>query len=206
MKITDLSLNITKGMPVFPSDKEVELILVKNFEKDGYNLSELSTAMHAGTHIDAPMHMSGDKRFISDFPVGIFFGEAAVLDCRGEDLISPKPVYAEALKGKSAAVICTGHYAFFNSPKKYYGDYPVISAGLCELLLSANITLLALDTPSPDREPYALHRRLSESGVFIVENLSGTLELLGQTALELFAVPLKIEAEASLVRAFAVCR
>ena len=54
-----------------------------------------------------------------------------------------------------------------------------------------------------DKEPYEIHKILFQNGVFILENLTNLSKLLYVEEFEVFAQPLKINAEASLVRAFA---
>jgi arylformamidase len=49
--------------------------------KDGesYNLSRLETSMHAGTHVDAPLHFIQKGKDIASLPVDLFVGDCVVL-------------------------------------------------------------------------------------------------------------------------------
>ena len=64
MKYIDLSYDIKSEMPVYPGDMELNSNKEKDYDKDGYNLYSFSTSMHVGTHIDAPLHMGKNKKFI----------------------------------------------------------------------------------------------------------------------------------------------
>lgn len=66
--------------------------------------------------------------------------------------------------------------------------------------------MLGIDMPSPDFPPFPVHKLLLSNGIFILENLTGLQQLLNIDTFEVFAVPLKIYAEASLTRAYARCR
>ena len=80
-------------MPVYPGDKEVNLIKEKDYIENGYNSISIATEMHAGTHIDAPLHMQENKSYISDYPIERFIGNVALLDVRGEKIIDVKDEY-----------------------------------------------------------------------------------------------------------------
>jgi len=44
-------------MPVYLGDPLPKLHQITTLEKDGYNDHELTSVMHVGTHMDAPLHM-----------------------------------------------------------------------------------------------------------------------------------------------------
>lgn len=44
-------------MPVYPGDPKPTLEQVAFIAKDTFNDHKLTTVMHVGTHIDAPLHM-----------------------------------------------------------------------------------------------------------------------------------------------------
>jgi len=64
--------------------------------------------------------------------------------------------------------------------------------------------MLGMDMPAPDYPPFTFHKSLLSNGIFILENAANLEELTNLSAFEVMAFPLKISAEASLVRA--VCR
>ncbi len=200
----DLSHRISDKMPVFPGDRPLSLTREKAYENNGYTTYALHSCMHAGTHIDAPSHLSSEKRLISDYCPDIFYGRAVALDCRNEQTLGVKEDFRDKIEENGIVVICTEHYRYFDRPELYYGKYPSIGENLCELFIHKKIKMLALDTPSPDGFPFELHKRLSASGIFIVENIKNSERLLEADSFMFFAVPLNIEAEASLVRAFAI--
>ena len=79
MKIYDISRDLIKTLP-YPGDEPPRLCAVHRM-KDGesYNLSRLETSMHAGTHVDAPLHFIADGKDIAAMPLNAFVGECVVL-------------------------------------------------------------------------------------------------------------------------------
>lgn len=79
MKIYDISRDLIKTLP-YPGDEPPRLRAMHRM-KDGesYNLSRLETSMHAGTHVDAPLHFIADGKDIAAMPLNAFVGECVVL-------------------------------------------------------------------------------------------------------------------------------
>ncbi|HHW24791.1 MAG TPA: cyclase family protein [Bacillota bacterium] len=204
--IADLSYPILPGMPTFPGDGEARLVRDREYERDGYRLTRLDLPAHAGTHIDLPSHLLAEGRTIIDFSPSCFIAPAVALDCRGKRTIELLPEYEKLINSGDAVIICTDFADLFGDPMRYYSDYPVLSPDFAEFLARRGVKILGLDTPSPDKEPYDLHKMLLAAGVFIAENLVGTSALLelAPRSYQFMALPLKLYAEASPVRAVAV--
>jgi arylformamidase len=79
MEIIDISLPIFDGMPVYPGTSETR---IKSFRSASgqSTLSELQITSHAGTHVDAPAHVSEAGDNLSQLDLSIFYGPARVLD------------------------------------------------------------------------------------------------------------------------------
>lgn len=79
MKLYDISRDLLKAIP-YPGDEPPRLRAVHRM-KDGesYNLSRLETSMHAGTHVDAPLHFIANGKDIASLPLEQFVGECVVL-------------------------------------------------------------------------------------------------------------------------------
>ncbi|MDG5814149.1 hypothetical protein QA601_03600 [Chitinispirillales bacterium ANBcel5] len=65
------------------------------------------------------------------------------------------------------------------------------------------VKIIGIDIPSPDKFPFEEHIKLLDNNILILENLTNLEPLLKVSKFDLFAFPLKIHAEASLVRAVA---
>jgi kynurenine formamidase len=197
----DLTHTIEDGMPVFPGDDPVKLDQIKVYEKDGFNNHRLSTGMHVGTHLDGLMHMTADKRYISEFSLDSFAGKACVLNACGQSVISLKEEYREQVSGGDIVLVYTGFDKKFGQ-KDFFTDFPIMEEELAEFFVQKKIKMLGIDYASPDKAPYKVHNILFKNGILILENLTNLDKLIGED-FEVFAFPLKINADSSIVRAVA---
>lgn len=204
-KLIDLSQPIANDMPVYPGDRETKLYRVNRFETDHYNDFRLETCMHAGTHMDSPMHMSEKAVFISELPLETFIAKGCLLDARGDSIIRLKKEYAGEVKESCIVLIYTGYDRFYGQ-EKYYSEHPVIDTDLCGFLIERKIKAVGLDLPSPDKYPFPVHKALFENGICILENLTNLYRLINVKDFEVMAFPLRINTDSSPVRAVARMR
>ena len=203
MKLIDISHTLSEATPVFPGDYKTTLSKNTTLEKDYYNAYLLQSGLHTGTHIDAPMHLVDDTRTMDEFPLDCFCGNGVLLDVRGETTIAMKPIYREIVGEQSIVLLLTGFDEVYHT-EEYFTQHPVVGDALASFLLSRKIKMLGMDMPAPDFAPYTFHRELLSNGIFVLENLTNLQCLTGVPGFEVIALPLKIGAEASFVRA--VCR
>ncbi|WP_138752088.1 cyclase family protein [Paenibacillus sinopodophylli] len=203
--IIDLTYAIMAEMPVYPGDEETSLTHTQQFGRDGYNNHQLSINMHAGTHIDGPMHLLDLNEYISDLPIATFVGEGILLDVSGVDHVEYKTEYEAIIQEGHIVVVYTGFGKHYGE-EAYFTDYPVLSPAFVELLIRKKIKMLGLDTPSPDKFPYASHKRLFSNQIPIIENLAHVDHLVDVKAFEIIALPLRIQADSSPARVIAIVR
>lgn len=203
MKLIDISHILDNETPVYPGDHDLSLTKCKTLEKDYYTSYLLSSCLHTGTHIDVPMHLINDNRMVSDFTLNSFAGKGVLLDVRGESTIAMKPCYKEKIKEESIVLLYTGFDKKYGTDE-YFTGHPAVSADLGDFLISRKIKMLGMDMPSPDHPPFTFHKALLSNEIFVLENITNLQELSGISNFEVIALPLKISAEASFVRA--VCR
>lgn len=202
-RIIDLSHEIINDMPVYPGDDDVKLYKDRHLDKDGYTSFRLEIGMHAGTHIDTPMHLLNRITFINELPLERFSGKGCLLDVRNEKVINFKEEYTDLVKEYDIVLLYTDYSKFYGS-KEYYKDHPVVSEELADFLITKKIKMLGIDMPSPDKYPFTIHKKLFENNILIMENLTNLSELLRIDHFDIIAFPLKIKAEASMVRAVAI--
>ncbi len=202
MRLMDLSYPIYENMPVHPYDDSVKLYQNKSLAKDHYTNHQIETSMHAGTHIDAPMHLTKCHQYISDYPLDRFIGPASIIDARDEMIITYKESYQDIVKKGDIVLIYTGHHKKYGT-KAYYTDHPVIDGKLAKFFIEQHVKVVGMDLPSPDQYPFNIHKMLMEEGIFIIENLNDFTELISIKRVDIMAFPLKIKAEASMVRVVA---
>jgi kynurenine formamidase len=202
MHYIDLSQTVFNNMPVYPSDTPVSLLQENYLEKDYHNNFRLQTGMHAGTHIDTPMHLTESTALIDSYPIDRFTGKGCLLDVRNQKYISYQNSFSDSIKNNDIVLLFTGHSEFFGMPP-YYQDNPVIDQNFAEFLIDKRVKIIGMDAPSPDRFPFDIHKLLFKHGILIIENLTNLKMLLGCNSFEIFAFPLKMQADSSPVRVVA---
>lgn len=202
MKLVDLSHNIESGMPVYPGDSDVKLLQTHIYIRDKYNDHQLESGMHVGTHVDGPMHMADVNKYIDDINLNHFCGEGCIIHTQNEEIIKLKDKHLDIIKGKSIVLIHTGMDSCYGK-ENYYSEHPTLDMSLCEVLVKCNVKMVGFDMPSPDRYPFSVHKYLLSNGVLILENLTNLESIKDDDNFEVFAFPLKVKADSSMVRAVA---
>ncbi len=185
--ILDLTLVIDERTPVFPDDPLQEIQQIATIKEKGWNEKRLAFNSHFGTHIDAPFHMLVYGKKLDEFPLETFFGEAVVIDVRGQ-----KEIHAELHEVKKGDIVffCTGH------SKNVYSDYfynnPVLSEETARKLVEKKVKIVGIDSFSPDNHPFTVHKILLGKDILIVENLVNLEKLAGERV-ECVILPLKIK-------------
>ncbi len=202
MKYIDLTHTFKPNMPVYPGDPEPELRQTAFADKDGYNEFQIKTGMHVGTHMDAPLHMLQNGKRLSEYSPEHFFGKGYLIDARG------RSIDADLLDGKKISkggivLIMTGFYKKFGT-SEYYESYPEITKAFASKMIELGVKLVGMDTPSPDRSPFAIHKLLLRNNVLIIENLTNLENLLGHAQFTVAALPAKFDTEAAPARVIAL--
>jgi kynurenine formamidase len=189
-------------MPVYPGEESPTLIVDKTIKNDGYNGMRLESNMHSGTHIDAPMHVRNIDLTIDKFDVGLFTGKACLIDVSGQNPVRFQPGWGQKFRDHEIVLFRTYHNRTWNTPG-YFGGYPDFEALIAEKLVENGVRITGFDSPSPDRMPYNFHMAFLQGERFMLESLTNLKELPVDRSFRLFAFPLKVQAEASLLRVVA---
>ncbi|MBI2079280.1 cyclase family protein [Candidatus Micrarchaeota archaeon] len=186
--IVDLTMSIDNKTPNWPGDPEIVIKQDSTVERDAIAKKVLTFHSHFSTHIDAPSHMIANGKTLSQYPMEKFAGECIVLDVRGQKEIETG---LDAVKEGDIVFFLTSH-----SDKMYQKDYfstnPVLTPKIAQGLVDKKIKIVGLDAPTPDNEPYALHKLFFKHDILIVENLVNLTELAGKR-FQCYILPLKIK-------------
>jgi uncharacterized protein (TIGR02246 family) len=227
----DLSVPLRTGMPVYPGDPEVRIEAALTVSGDGANVLALAIGTHTGTHADAPLHVSDDWASLDELPLGVFTGNAELVDVRGVEY--GHPITARHLAGIAPAgtpapgepghperilLLRTGCAEAWGTDE--YLKHPWLDAAAAQLIVDRGYRTVGLDALSVDPTPHTgeaasagsqgfpAHDILAGNGCIIVENLTG----LGQVqdvleagaSVEVFLFPLNIPgADGAPIRAVA---
>jgi kynurenine formamidase len=203
MKFIDLTQTISHRMPVFPGETAPSIIRDELPEDAGYVTHRLESNMHTGTHMDAPFHAKSGTQTIDKFPLEYFAGAAVVIDVRGLANINMQAAWEPIFEKYKIILFCTGFSSKWGSDTYYY-DYPEFDSEVANALVKYGVRIAGFDSPSPDKEPFLFHSIFLIDERFLVENLTNLETLVGNENITFMSFPLKIEAEASIIRAVAI--
>ena len=122
--LIDLTQEFVDDMMVYPGDFSPRLEQVNFYEKNHYNSFRITAGLHAGTHIDGPMHMTESKMFLSEFDINNFYAPACIIDASNCKLLKWQDEFFPIIKDKKIVLIYTGHSKYFGTPdylEKLYG-------------------------------------------------------------------------------------
>ena len=187
MKIYDISRDLLKALP-YPGDEPPRLRAVHRM-KDGesYNLSRLETSMHAGTHVDAPLHFIASGKDIAAMPLTHFVGECVVLT------VPKTPLDAMYFMKRPFA------------PRILLHGKGQLTESAIGYLYNQGCVLIGTDSQSIGSysDELSVHVALLGYGVAVLENLD--LRAVPDGRYTLYAAPLKISgAEGAPCRALLV--
>jgi len=189
-------------MTVYPGDSEVSLVHSHRFAEDGYSNHQLNINMHAGTHIDGPMHLLQIEKYISELPLEQFIGVGAILDVAGDIQIDYKESYEQLVPEGCILLLHTGYGAYYGE-ERYYTQHPSLTEQFAQFLIDKKVKMVGFDMPSPDYDPYTIHTLLFKHNILIAENLINTEQLLHTSMFTVIALPLRIQADSSIARIIA---
>lgn len=203
MKLIDLSYTFIDGMPGYPGDPLVELKQIASMINDGHVDHELKTSMHVGTHMDAPLHMVEGGKKLSDYSVGKFFGPGVLIDARGKIEVGEEFLKDKKIDEGSIVLVLTGFSQKFGVSDEYFKNYPIFTEGFAKKLVELGVSIVGTDTPSPDKEPFSVHKILLAKDILIIENLTNLESLLEVSDFQVIALPAKLDTEAAPARVVA---
>ena len=196
MRIHDVSLPISRDMPVWPGDPAVVLEKVSSMDAGAHaNVSRLACGVHTGTHVDAPHHFMNDDRTVESLSLEVLVGPALLVQIPEQ----VKVVNADALEkaaipsGTERLLLKTNNsHLWENAESEFYTGFVGISADGAKWLVQHNIRLIGIDYLSiaPYKQSVPTHRVLLEAGVIIVEGMD--LSAISPGAYTLYCLPLKL--------------
>jgi arylformamidase len=202
MEIIDLSVALNENTPVYPGDPKVEIKPAGVLEKDGWVDHYVSMGTHAGTHIDAPMHMMKGSKSLDQFPIDHFAGRGRYVQVTDGN-VDRAALEAADIQAGDIVVFHTGMSNHFHDPA-YYEDYPVLSEPVVQYLVERKVKMVGLDTGSADNaEGFPIHKILLNGNVLIIENLTN-LDKLADEEFTVYALPIKLELDGAPARVIAV--
>ncbi|MBM4262045.1 MAG: cyclase family protein [Deltaproteobacteria bacterium] len=203
MEMVDLSRVIYDGMPKIPILPDVHVQKFLSLEKGApLNVTEVSLPCHAGTHVDAPIHIVANGKSIDQLPLDAFVGIGAVISVKknGGEEVTAKDLENSGVKvGKGDILMLhTGWDEKFDSTD--YNLHPYLSVDAAEWMVSKKIKMfgidcITVDLPTPLRPKgfdFPVHRTLLGNEVLIAENVTNLGAIVGKKT-RIMALPLRVK-------------
>jgi kynurenine formamidase len=203
MEMVDLSHLIYDGMPKIPVLPDVHVKLFFSMEKGHpLNVTELAMPCHAGTHVDAPVHIVPNGKSIEQLPLESFVGPGAVISVKKK---GGEQVTAADLENSRVPVsrgdilmLHTGWDEKFESAE--YNLHPYLSIDAAEWMVKRGVKLfgidcITVDLPTPLRPKgfdFPVHKMLLGNNVLIAENVTNLGKIVGKRT-RILALPLRVK-------------
>ncbi len=195
-KYFDISLTITPNLPVWPGDPTIVLERVNKIEEGANsNVSRLVMGVHAGTHVDAPVHFLPGAKSVEELALEILIGPAQVIQIPDSvDVITSDILEdADIAEDTTRLLLKTRNSVLWQEKiPSFHKDFVAIDASGAEFLVKRGIQLIGIDylSVAPYKKSRPTHQILLQAGIVILEGLDLFKVPAGQY--ELFCLPLRL--------------
>jgi arylformamidase len=190
----DISVPLRNGMVTWPEDEPFERAPTLQIAGGGpCNLSQISTTVHIGTHVDAPLHYLPGGAGIETMPISATVGRARVIEIRDPQLITTSELEQHHLaKGERVLFKTTNSMRCWKTDD-FHKEYVSIEPEAARYLAECHVQTVGVDYLSVGGFEHGgpeTHRILLGAGIWIIEGLQ--LENVEPGEYELLCLPLKI--------------
>jgi arylformamidase len=176
IKVYDITYELSEETKVYEGDPHFIKEEVFTLDKDGFALSMIRMGTHAGTHTDAPSHFIQGGKSLLEIPLGSYIGACRV-----------------ALMDELADCTACAKLLLKSTPDKEAR----LTSRQARELIKKGVRLVGTDSLSIGDD--TVHRILLENDCIIIELLK--LDGVAAGNYNLYAMPLKIDADGSPIRA-----
>jgi len=190
----DISVPLKTGMVVYPGDAPVLIDRPCDVARgDRVTLSRVSMGLHAGTHVDAPLHLFEKGLPVDRVPLAALIGTAQVIDIMDEASITRPEVEAHLTEGCGIVLFTTRNSALWRQAG-FFASYVSLSAEAAEYLVKKGVSAVGIDYLSIDgfgQDELRAHAMLLGAVIPVIEELD--LSDVGAGLYECICLPLRVE-------------
>jgi arylformamidase len=160
-------------MTVYPGDPPFAIEPVQRLGEAPFQVSRMSMATHAGTHVDAPAHFVSGGATVDQLPLEILLGKTRVVEVVVRERVERRDLEVLDLRDDLRVLLKTRMSGQLQKPG-FQEDHVYLSQDAALYLAQAGIKLVGFDYLSIDRfgsADYPAHHALLGAGVVIVEGL-----------------------------------
>lgn len=189
----DVTRTLTNDMIHWPGDPPFEWKRIADITGPGTaNISQITTCVHAGTHIDAPLHFMTDGKDISELPLSQLCGPAVVVEVAEPRDVAVEDLEAGDIEPGERVLLKTVNQALWDEPE-FTRDFFGISGDAAMWLVDREAPVVGVDYLSVDsyhNTEKPAHYALLGNGVVLIEGLD--LSAVAPGRYDMIALPLKI--------------
>jgi arylformamidase len=190
----DISVPLHNGMVVWPGDAPFERSPTLQIAAGAQcNLSQISTSVHIGTHMDAPLHYLAGAAGIESLSIPATIGRARVIEIRDPEAIRATELAPHRIVKGERILFKTANSGRCWKTDQFVTNFVYVEPEAARYLVHSGVRTVGVDYLSVgafgDSGPET-HRILLEAGVWIIEGLQ--LEHVDPGHYELVCLPLKI--------------
>ncbi|HSW99463.1 MAG TPA: cyclase family protein [Patescibacteria group bacterium] len=196
----DLSVTLNAQTPVYPGDPAVKVEPVGAIERDGWNDHLVTVNTHAGTHIDAPVHMIADGKTLDKVPLEQFVGRGRLIEV--SESFSLEVLQQANIQANDIVLFHTGMSEQYHEAV-YFERYPAMPEEIARWLVEQKVKMIGVDAGSVDNvDGFPIHKILLDGNVLIIENLTNLDQLTG-SEFTVYALPIKLDLDGAPARVIA---
>jgi arylformamidase len=196
MPIYDISLTISNDLPTWPGDTPIDLMRNRDMQHgDVVTLSQFTSTVHVGSHLDAPMHFVRGGHGVDQIDLDQLIGPCYVAHCLSADTIDAAALeQADIPAGTQRLLIRTRNSDYWaRGDNTFHTDFVPIDPSGAEWIVARGIQLVGIDYLSVGAYDNGIptHEILLSNGVVPVEGLD--LSCIEPGEYQLICLPLKLK-------------
>ncbi len=190
----DVSLPFRNGMVHWPGDTPFERGMNMEIANgDLVNLSQMTSSVHMGTHMDAPLHFIANAKSIDSMPLSATIGPARVIGIEDPEAITVRELAPHKIARGERILFRTANSRRAWKTDVFQEDYIYVNPETAEYLAGIGIQTVGVDYLSVGgfhTGNAETHRALLGAGIWVIEGLN--LEHVEPGDYELICLPLKL--------------
>jgi len=175
MKFIDITVPLDTQLPTYPGNTPFTLEPVKRMASGGSsNVSTLHLSAHAGTHVDAPLHVIAGGTGTETLALDLLCGRTRVIELTTRRTVTAEDLASFDLKEDVRVLIKTANSRLWGSPV-FHEDFVGLSEQAASFLVEHGVKVVGVDYLSVEefRKPGApAHRMLLGHGTIVIEGLN----------------------------------
>jgi kynurenine formamidase len=155
------------GIPIWPGDPDIKIERGGMHAHAGVLGTRITTNMHNGTHVNAPLYLVQRGADMASVPIDRFFGSGVVLGIPKKkwELVTPQDLEKAKVPVQAGdiVIINTGWHRKYSESQEYFGLAPGLSKAAAEWLVAKKVNMVGVDTAAVDH-PLATSLGLHRNG------------------------------------------